>query len=230
MSGLKRIYSHKPEKFGGNILLPADDLHYLTNVLRLEENGRFELMTSETIYSCKLVMVGRKKWAAEIESKRSATPPAYSLIACQCVLKREYMDSVIETYAELGVTKIIPVISERSLRTLPEKTLIRHRHIAVKAALISENEFIAEISEPKHIQDLEATAGDNILFYERGGKSALEINGGSVQFIIGPEGGFTDKEVSLLTGKGFSAVTPFSPILKAETAAVVFCGMIRAEM
>lgn len=48
--------------------------------------------------------------------------------------------------------------------------------------------------------------------------------------IIGPEGGFEPEEAEMLKGKGFRSVSPFKPILKAETAAVVFTGLVRMEL
>ncbi|MDR2400416.1 MAG: 16S rRNA (uracil(1498)-N(3))-methyltransferase [Deferribacteraceae bacterium] len=228
MSGLKRLYSDKPKISGENIHLAPEVRRRLADVLRFKEGELFELLTPETLYTCRLT--DKLKGVSRIEGGRGVTPPAYTLAACQCILKRGYMDSVIEKYAELGATKIIPVISERSINALPEKTLERYRQIAANAALVSESEFIAEISETVSIKELNAIEGDNILFYGRGNNRAIPKIGGKVQFIIGAEGGFTPSELDTLKQKGFTSVTPFSGILKAETAGTVFCGMLRALM
>jgi 16S rRNA (uracil1498-N3)-methyltransferase len=228
MYGLKRLYSERPDISGKTISLSQENRRYLLNVLRYGQGERFELLTPETLYTCELVKAGRKEGVAAVESERPILRPNYPLIACQSILKREYMDSAVEKYSELGATKIVPVISERGIRALSEKTLTRYRQIAVSAALVSENEFIAGISEPVRIEEIEAIHGDNILFYGRGSRSALKLNGSVVQFVIGPEGGFTPEEVGLLSRKGFTVVSPFPQILKAETAGTVFCGMLRA--
>ena len=52
----------------------------------------------------------------------------------------------------------------------------------------------------------------------------------NVSMIIGPEGGFTDKEYNYLINAGFKPYTPIDTILKAETAAVLFAGMIRLSL
>ena len=57
-----------------------------------------------------------------------------------------------------------------------------------------------------------------------------EITSRNISMIIGPEGGFTDKEYNYLLNAGFKAYTPIDTILKAETAAVLFAGMIRLAL
>jgi 16S rRNA (uracil1498-N3)-methyltransferase len=227
MSGLKRVYSEKTQN-DDVIRLSEENRHYLHNVLRMKGGECFELLTPQSLYICKLIKADRKEGIAQVESERLINPPSYSLTACQCVLKREYMDSVIERYAELGATKIIPVISEYSIKVVPEKTKLRYRQIAISAALVGESEFVAEIAEARHIDELKADSGDNILFYGRGERCPPKVTASAVQFIIGAEGGFTPAEVQSLKERGFIAATPFPQILKAETAGAVFCGMLRA--
>jgi 16S rRNA (uracil1498-N3)-methyltransferase len=108
---------------------------------------------------------------------------------------------------------------------------LRYRQIAVRAALTSGNEFIAEITEALAIEELDVIDGDNIFFYEKGAHIALpRLKSTAVQFIIGAEGGFTQAEAEMLIQKGFTAASPFPHILKAETAGTLFCGMIRARL
>ena len=67
--------------------------------------------------------------------------------------------------------------------------------------------------------------GTNILSHEQ-----CKITSKNISIIIGPEGGFTEKEYNYLVEAGFKAYTPLNTILKAETAAVLFAGMVRLNI
>ncbi len=227
---MKRIYL--PQFPSDQILIEDEEHHYLKNVLRAKPGMRIEIMTSGELLSAEIDGIQKRGISARILSRRALRPPAYTLTVYQSLLKREYMDAVVEKYAELGVTSVIPVIAERSLPELKENALRRYREIAKSAALQSEQEFITEIKEPLPVNKITVvTNADNILFYERAErKSPPVITRNNVALFIGPEGGFADKEVDYLLGAGFSAVSPVSSILKAETAAVVFAGWVRIAL
>lgn len=226
MQGLKRIYH-------AGALLPeisiTDDWHhYLKNVLRLSEGTAIVLQSDTEIGEYRILDIGKKSIQTECVSKRPLSKPAYSFTVYQCLVKREYMETVVEKYAELGVTRIVPVLAGRSQGGLQDKQRERLSSIATMAALQSENEHITEVAAPVKIDAVTACEGDNFLFYERGETGQLPLcRAASVSMIIGPEGGFTPEEVEMLTAKGFASYTPLSAILKAETAGILFAGYIR---
>lgn len=205
----------------------GDYLHYLKNVIRAREGERIGVLTDSEYAECSIAEIGKKGAVLNIDSRREAKRHGYRLKVYQCLLKREYMDFAVEKYAELGATEIVPVISGRSLNELKEKTMQRFTDIAVKAVLQSENEQIPSISDAVDIADVKADMDSNIIFYERYEGGGAVTPSKSMSIIIGPEGGFTDEEVSMLTSKGFAPSKPLSQILKAETASVVFAGYVR---
>ena len=165
-----------------------------------------------------------------ILNSRPVIKPDYKFTVYQCVAKREYMDFIIEKYSELGVTDIIPVISNRSLDSLKSSAYERYVQIAKESAMQCEREVVAEIHPAQKLERIKP-ADENILFHERlGEKSMPAITSKNISMIIGPEGGFTDKEYNYLINVGFKAYTPIDTILKAETAAVLFAGMIRLSI
>ena len=141
------------------------------------------------------------------------------------------MDFIIEKYSELGVTDIVPVISSRSLDSLKSSAYERYVQIAKEAAMQCEREVVANILPVQKIERLKPLGDENILFHERLGENSMpKIISRNVSMIIGPEGGFTDKEYNYLINAGFKPYTPIDTILKAETAAVLFAGMIRLSL
>ncbi len=225
---MKRIYlEHTGEEFTA----VDNDHHYLKNVLRMQEGDEVDVMSADSLTRAHIIAVTKRETIFSAIASRPLITPDYSLTVYQCLLKREYMDTVVEKFAELGATRIVPVISRRSLPSLKESALSRFIEIAKYAALQSEQEFIPGITDAVKINDIRAAAdADNILFYERGVVQSPVLTSRAVQIVIGPEGGFEADEVELLHNKGFLSYTPLKSILKAATAAVVFCGLVRTQL
>lgn len=229
MRRLRRVY------FDGEISsvieLDENQSRKLKTVLRAEQGDIVEVLTNEYLAEGEIYVAGKRGVQVRILKSRPVIKPDYKFTVYQCMAKREYMDFIIEKYSELGVTDIIPVISNRSLDSLKSSAYERYVQIAKEAAMQCEREVVAEIHPAQKLERIKPSADENILFHERlGEKSMPEITSKNVSMIIGPEGGFTDKEYNYLINAGFKACTPIDTILKAETAAVLFAGMIRLSI
>ena len=229
MRRLRRVY------FDGEISpvieLDENQSRKLTTVLRAEQGDIVEVLTNEYLAEGEIYIAGKRGVQVRILKSRPVIKPDYKFTVYQCVAKREYMDFIIEKYSELGVTDIIPVISNRSLDSLKSSAYERYVQIAKEAAMQCEREVVAEIHPAQKLERIEPSADENILFHERQGEKYMpEITSKNISMIIGPEGGFTDKEYNYLINAGFKAYTPIDTILKAETAAVLFAGMIRLSI
>lgn len=229
MRRLRRVY------FDGEISpvieLDENQSRKLKTVLRAEQGDIVEVLTNEYLAEGEIYIAGKRGVQVRILKSRPVIKPDYKFTVYQCVAKREYMDFIIEKYSELGVTDIIPVISNRSLDSLKSSAYERYVQIAKEAAMQCEREVVAEIHPAQKLERIKPSADENILFHERRGeKSMPEITSKNISMIIGPEGGFTDKEYNYLINTGFKAYTPIDTILKAETAAVLFAGMIRLSI
>lgn len=229
MRHLRRVY------FNGTlsdvIELGEQESRKLRTVLRCEPGDTVEILTPDYLAEGEVALSGKRAVHVRILSKRDIIKPDYQLKVYQCITKREYMDFMIEKYSELGVTDIIPVVSSRSFDGLKQSSLERYVSISIESALQCEREVPAVIHKPVKIEQIRPTSDDNILFHERlGEKNMPDIKSRSVSMIIGPEGGFTDYEYNALTKAGFKPYTPINTILKAETAAVLFAGMVRLSI
>lgn len=229
MRRLRRVY------FDGEISpvieLDENQSRKLKTVLRAEQGDIVEVLTKEYLAEGEIYIAGKKGVQVRILEKRPVCAPDYKFTVYQCIAKREYMDFIIEKYSELGVTDIIPVISTRSLDSLKSSAYERYVQIAKEAAMQCEREVVTEIHPVQKLERIKPAADENLLFHERQGvKSMPKITSRNISMIIGPEGGFTDKEYNYLLNAGFKAYTPIDTILKAETAAVLFAGMIRLAL
>jgi len=207
--------------------LEGDYFHYLKNVVRAKPGEELGVLTDTEFAVVQIESIEKRSAVIKVIDRRPAKRHNYRLKVYQCLLKREYMDFAVEKYAELGATEIVPVISDRSLSDLKDKTIRRYKDISLKAVLQSENEQLPVIQDPVDLSEIIADADENILFYEReeGGECITPAKDMSI--VIGPEGGFTDDEYNMIVSKGFKAVKPINQILKAETASAVFTGYVR---
>jgi len=222
---MKRIFY--PGEMLDTFDVDGDYLHYLKNVVRAKPGDVIGVLSETHLAKCEITDITKKYAELKVQSIRETKQHNYKLKVYQCLLKREYMDFAIEKYAELGATSIVPVVSERSLNELKDKTKQRYSDIALKAVLQSENEQLPEISESVSIKDIIADMDSNVIFYERYEGAGVIKPANSMSIVIGPEGGFTDDEYNMLVSKGFQPVKPLQQILKAETASVVFTGYVR---
>ena len=207
MRRLRRVY------FDGELLpvieLDENQSRKLKTVLRAEQGDIVEVLTSEYLAEGEIYIAGKRGVQVRILKSRPVIKPDYKFTAYQCIAKREYMDFII----------------------LKSSAYERYVQIAKEAAMQCEREVVANILPVQKIERLKPLGEENILFHERlGEKSMPKIISRNVSMIIGPEGGFTDKEYNYLINAGFKPYTPIDTILKAETAAVLFAGMIRLSL
>ena len=214
------------------ILLKREQLHYLSHVLRLKEGESF------------IAIDGRgNSWLAALEAQQgriieplevtSELPIAITLIAA--LPKGNGFDEVVRCCTELGVTTIMPVISDRTILNPSPQKLERWRRIATEAAEQSERAIIPAILEPVAFSSAIATVDGNYryLCVARGEHPHLldAINSGQsgeIAIAIGCEGGWTGAEIDKAMELGFQKVSLGSRILRAVTAPIVALSIVAA--
>jgi len=155
--------------------------------------------------------------------------PGYRLTLFASLIKADKLEFVIQKAVELGVFRIVPVITERSIAKESDAKTKRWHAIAEAAAMQSHRGIIPEVAETVRLR--EAVAVSNGLdraaaAHEKivpGTVSVAEWIGGkwrSSGIFIGPEGGFSDKEISFFTESGIKIITMGRRVLRAETAAI----------
>ena len=214
------------------ILLKREQLHYLGHVLRLKEGESFIAMDGQG-----------NSWLAALEAQQgrileplevtSELPIAITLIAA--LPKGNGFDEVVRCCTELGVTTIMPVISDRTILNPSPQKLERWRRIATEAAEQSERAIIPAILEPVAFISAIATVGANYryLCVARGEHPHLlsAINSpqsGEIAIAIGCEGGWTGAEIDKAMDLEFQKVSLGSRILRAVTAPIVALSIVAA--
>ena len=170
-------------------------------------------------------------------------PSPVQIEICQAVLKPRMMDHMIEKTSELGINRIQPYYSDRTV-IKPDKDigLNRQRHwrmIAQSALKQCGRAIPTDIKEPIDFKEMVMAVaqkkGVKIVLWEGEERSELKTilraNGPAPDFtgIIGPEGGFTGQEVNLMMDAGITPVSVGTRILRAETAAIVLTAIVQYE-
>ena len=146
------------------------------------------------------------------------------------LLKGDKLADVVRAATELGLTRIIPVVTVHCVvKELGEGKLERLRRIAIEAAKQSERTVVPGISEPIKLKDIPRVEQGFVAHPGSGIRIREVLNPDlPVSLVTGPEGGLSDNEVEMLIARGFTPVTLGQRILRAETAPVALLSLITA--
>ncbi len=170
------------------------------------------------------------------EKENNELPISVTLYLCS--LKKDKNEFILQKACELGVNKVVFVNSSRVVNHMDESNLSRYcerfNKIIKEACEQSQRSNLLEISGVISLNDIEGNEELKLVPYEQeeGGTASLiseleSINDyKSVGVIVGPEGGFTPEEISLLKMKGFKSVSLGKRILRSETAVMTILSAI----
>lgn len=223
-----RIYLPNAHSVNNQISVTADKARYLASVLRCKEGDELVIFNGAgDCFKTEISKAGKKEVIAAVLEKFRCNPESpVNITLVQSLLKGEKMDLVIQKTTELGVREIVPVVTERSQLRETRKTA-RWQKIAEEASRQSGRTVIPVVHGPVFFQDIfKGNDLKGFIFYEEEGVrlsdsvSSFISHPSSLFIVIGPEGGFTKKEVELAKEKGLVAASLGKRILRAETAAI----------
>jgi len=229
-----RYFLAAPESFdGATVRLTGGEARHIRTVLRMTPGDRIIVAVEDVgQFDCSITQVERGLVIADVLSrleKPQDRRPGVSL--AQVVPKGRKMDDIVRMACELGVERIIPVVSERlqvrlAAETATKKTS-RWRSVADAAAKQSRAGSPSRVSHPVDIAFLPPDGFDGlcIALWEKEIKtlkSALsnEPAPESVLILAGPEGGLTEAEIDSLRSRGFITASLGSRILRTQTAGI----------
>lgn len=222
---------HFFEKVEGDIVaLSPENARHISGALRMRVGENITICHEGRNYSCELVTVEKDEVTAKvIDCNMNYSEPDVAVTLFQCVPKGDKLELVIQKAVELGVSEIVPVLSSRCVSRPDEKKALkkteRYKKIALSACEQSGRGKVVEVKDQisfKQALQMTKDFDTTILFYEGGGKPLKEIfseqKPKNVCVFIGPEGGFSDEEVTALEQNGAVVATLGKRILRTETA------------
>lgn len=221
-SSLPRLFVDTTLADDTTVTLDPAQSNYLVNVLRFDSGAQLKLFDDITGEWLAEVSHAHRK-AAQVRALRNlrareAVPDLWLVFA---PIKHGRIEWIVERATELGVSRIVPVITHRTIaRTVKYDRLRAH---IVEAAEQCERTALPELAQALPLDRLLADWPPNraLLFANERGAGGAIAHPAPAAILIGPEGGFTDEEVAAISVHPSARAISLGPrILRADTAAV----------
>jgi 16S rRNA (uracil1498-N3)-methyltransferase len=201
--------------------LPPGESNHVHNVLRGGNGDFIEVVDGEgRLFAARLCSGVEVAVIEELEGPGGAD---VEISLYQAVPKGGRMDFVVEKATEVGATRIVPLLAERGVVTPREGKVGRWRRVAEAAARQALRVGVPEVAEPVRFEDAASEVGERgVLLHNAPDLQPVEaVVGAPVSLFVGPEGGWSDRELLFAEEAGitFGGLGPYR--LRSETAGII---------
>ena len=235
-----RFYVAEPiphDALGATIALPASVAHHV-RVMRLPDDAALVLFDGRGgEFSARLLSTDRRDPRAALERFDPVERESpLDLTLLQAIAANDAMDYAVRKAVELGVARIVPVLTARSA-PFPSgergaRRVLHWQQVAIAACEQCGRNRVPCVAPPERVTDLDLRAYGSSWVCAPGDTlplTAVAPPAGACSVLVGPEGGFTDDEVASLRARGAEPVTLGPRVLRTETAAVVATALLQAR-
>ncbi len=233
---IPRIYIDQALAITDSVLLNESASHYLSKVLRMQEGRELIVFNGQGgEYFAQIKELGKKHVSIQInqfvEANRQSPLDLHLAIG---ISRGERMDWVLQKATELGVTQIIPLITERTeVKIKGEKQDKKMQHwqqIIISACEQCQRNLLPILQEPQAIDNWLKTVSTDYRFvlHHRNDQSLSESSAPkSVTLLIGPEGGLSEEEIILAENEKFQSLRLGPRVLRTETAPIAAISLVQ---
>lgn len=218
------------------ITITGDDAKHIAKVLRMRLGEAITVCDlTGTDYECVVESISDVITAKIISSSPNITEPNVEITLYQALPKGDKFEFIVQKAVELGVTKIVPVLSKYCVVKMKEqdfeKKRIRYQKIALEAAKQSGRGTIPQVERLCSFQQAVISCEKqlSVLYYEHGGEKTNQLitsDSKQVNLFIGSEGGFSEEEIAFAVQHGIKIGTLGKLILRCETAPITAISLI----
>jgi 16S rRNA (uracil1498-N3)-methyltransferase len=220
-----RFLFYAPDARAGDdtIELTGDEHRHLSRVLRISCGELVHATDGHGLLAeCTVERIGEGETTLAVVAAEVAEALLPVTLAL-ALLKKDRFAQALEQCAELGVTRCLPFVAEKShVRTYGEGTLGRLRRIAVTAMKQSFSPWLMEVADPVDLEGvlIHARGAETVILGEQGAPPVPTDTSGGAVVLVGPEAGLSDTELEAVRGIGAIAASVSRRRLRSETAAV----------
>ena len=238
---IPRIYSEQDLLPGHEVLLPEQAGEHVARVLRMERGHPLILFNGDgRECDARLASLAKRAVTAEVLSIREVDREApLKLTLAQSIARGEKMDWILQKATELGVARIVPLVTERTEVRLDEERAGRrlaHWHSVIAGACEqSGRNRLPELDPPQRLDrwlgSLDAATGEARLALLPEGEIGTRELGGLPQgalLVVGPEGGLADNDIAMLRHAEFRGLKLGPRVLRTETAGIAALAALQA--
>jgi 16S rRNA (uracil1498-N3)-methyltransferase len=206
------------------ILLSKEHTHYVANVMRMKRGSNINFFNKDGEWLSEIIFLDKNRIEIKFINKIKEPSQLINIELAICLVKKAPMETILQKATELGVSKIVPIISDRT--EIKELNFERANKIVVEATEQSNQMSPPEISKVTKLKNYIEALDSKILFFaDVNSSNKLEPKnfklGTTNCILIGPEGDFSPSEREHILKK--SSVIPFSlskNILRTDTAVI----------
>jgi 16S rRNA (uracil1498-N3)-methyltransferase len=240
-----RRFTIAPERIrDGRVVFDRDESRHLARVLRLRSGDTVVAADGAgREYTVRLETLGEEATGTVLAAGDNERESPVRITLLQAVPKGDKMESIVRACTELGVSRIVPVLTERTIVTLDagrwRDRARRWQRIAKEAAKQCGRAVVPPVDVPLALDDVLARGDDadlRLCLWEGARDSAsgaslpLTLSGGAgVALLVGPEGGFASSEVDRARQQGWLIVGAGPRILRTETAGPAIIAVLQAR-
>jgi len=240
---MRRFFIEESKIAGPTIIITGSDAAHIKKVLRMEPGDRIGLFDGRGFeYEARIENLFSGSVEVSITKRfLSASESPVQITVAQALLKDKKMDILARQLTEIGITKLIPFIAVRSVPRPDKKKLSARRKrwekIAIEALKQCGRGHVTEIGETITFNDVINVDDEcdlKIVFWENESKPVSDVvqqvNDGKckkILSVLGPEGGFTEREIEDARACGFATASLGPRILRSETAAIAACTILQ---
>lgn len=222
-----RLYQNTPLRIDVDLKLDAYASHHLAKVLRFPQGQNITLFNGDGMNYNAKVLEAKDHCVVNIFAKeQSSSESKLDLTLIQGIAKGEKMDFLIQKSVELGVNKIVPVFTKHCVIKLNDnkirKRQVHWQKIVIGACEQSGRSVVPEVVSPISLDEFLTRPVDNgFVLHHRAKQSLLNIKlQDRASILIGPEGGFSGREITRANAVGYQSLLLGSRVLRSETASL----------
>ena len=218
-----RLYHPENILENSTSLLSKEHTHYLVNVMRAKRGANVNFFNKNGEWLSEIVFLEKDRVEVKFLSKIKENTNTHNIELAICLVKKNAMEIILQKATELGIRKIIPIISERT--EVKEINFERANKIVIEATEQSNQLEPPQISEILNLKDFLNINRNKIFFADINSDYSLEKKdfkeGETVTVLVGPEGDFSPTERELiLNGSTTVAFSLSKNILRTDTAVI----------
>lgn len=247
---MSRFFINNSDICSNNIIITGENFKHIKSVLRHKTGEQLILCNGEGLdFKVSIVEINDNEIITHIiDSYKNETEPFVNLTLFQGIAKGDKMDFIIQKSIELGVKNIVPLKTDRTVVKFGNnkdeiKKRDRWQKIALEAAKQCNRGIIPQIGKPINFNEALDKMNKfdlSLIPYEKERSSTLrfvlsdfkkrDFQTSNVAIFIGPEGGFSEKEIETSINANIIPVTLGSRILRTETASIVTISIIMYDL
>ena len=246
---MNRFYIEPGQSRQSAIELSERESHHAMNVLRIKPNERVMALDGHGAeLLCQVEKIGKHTVSLKVYQRNNVPPLPYQITLVQAMPKGKTMETIIQKATELGSSRVIPLLAERTVAHLDEEhtesKLEKWNWIAIDALKQCGGAWLPKIEQPRKPADyigVHERTDLNLLatlqpdakhprFYFREFEEEKKRKPKTVSVWVGPEGDFTPAEINGIRGSGALPITLGQLILRSETAAFYCLSVLNYEL